>query len=328
MGKIKVMSRASEGKARFGHDSDGAVVREPGPSGNVFDVVMAEEDTAGDLNAVYKIVDMLKDKGVCLVEADASTDVLTQAYCEADALWESGSFGPPLQVQDESMLMEAELWNTMLYKDDPKVYWVKMDGGETDPEMLLRTEALRVLSQHMLDFANDIREILAEETGVLYTHFWSPMLTCYTGNRTYNLHLDNPHGSNDSAIPDNGLRVAITYYINPCWNPVSGYNGGGLDIHLTDPLHPPTSLIRARSTEKIRVAPHADTMVFFLAERMAHQVIETRGREKIFSMTMWCINDDVAQDFLPRVHALMRRQQGAPEARDGLGSHSSDEEVD
>merc|ERR1712187_998482 len=68
-------------------------------------------------------------------------------------------------------------------------------------------------------------------------------LSCYTGDRQYTLHIDNPHGDedDDAAYPDNGMRMTVTYYINLNWNPTEGSSKGGLDVFLTDPKDKPSS---------------------------------------------------------------------------------------
>ena len=43
------------------------------------------------------------------------------------------------------------------------------------------------------------------------------------------------------------LKPRMVYWINPHWDPESGYNGGGLDVFLTDPKRPPVSASVART---------------------------------------------------------------------------------
>ncbi|CAL1142699.1 unnamed protein product [Cladocopium goreaui] len=134
--------------------------------------------------------------------------------------------------------------------------------------------------------------------------------SCYTGNRSYALHIDNPHKSGGPMdLPDNGLRVTLVYYINPHWDPDSGYNGGGLDVFLTDPNSAPPSASTARKAPKLRIAPHADTLAIFLAERMAHQVVETMGKERMYCLTMWCFDQFALSNFVPQVSQKQRDMQ-------------------
>merc|ERR1711933_51470 len=124
------------------------------------------------------------------------------------------------------------------------------------------------------------------------------MLSCYTGTRSYTLHIDNPHGGDGSRLPDNGLRLTMCYYINPHWDPSDDYNGGGLDLYLTDPSQPPASASAAQQTNRIRVAPHADPLVGFLSERIAHRVIATKNKhDRWYCLTMWCFDNEVMQRF-------------------------------
>merc|ERR1719482_1361234 len=93
--------------------------------------------------------------------------------------------------------------------------------------------------------------------------------------------------------------LGMLYYINPTWDPELGDCGGGLDIYLTDPKETPQSAASAKSAGKLRIAPHADTLVLFLSERMAHNVIETSGSDRWFCMTQWYL-DGKAQAEAPK----------------------------
>ena len=33
-----------------------------------------------------------------------------------------------------------------------------------------------------------------------------PLLTCYTGDATHRVHIDNPHDGEEGSLPDNGMR--------------------------------------------------------------------------------------------------------------------------
>ena len=93
------------------------------------------------------------------------------------------------------------------------------------------------------------------------------MLSCYTGDRQYTLHLDNPHGEEeDEGLPDNGIRLTATYFLNPHWDPAEGCQGG-LDMFLTNPKETPASASSAKQAPKLRIAPHADTLVRGIGRR-------------------------------------------------------------
>merc|ERR1740121_693200 len=140
-----------------------------------------------------------------------------------------------------------------------------------------------------------------------FTHCWHAMLSCYTGDNTYALHLDNPHLSQQAQeggqLPDNGLRLTLCYYINVHWDPARNYNGGGMDLFLTDTREPPATAAAARRAPRHRVAPHADTLAIFLSEYASHQVISTTGSETWFCLTMWCFDQEIQEQFLPKVMA-------------------------
>lgn len=318
-----IHTRASDGKMRWcDDDREGAIERGPGEHGNEFDVLMSEE-TDG-VEAAEKIVDVLEQRGVCVCEANAPVDLLSQAFDEAEALWEAGVFGPPMRVFDQEGEQEAQVWKEVLYQDETKVLWINPE--ESESRVTHRTKALTRLSENMLEFCRGMSEILHRKMGISFTHLWNAMVSCYTGDRSYSVHIDNPHGGEDESgrLPDNGLRLTLCYYINPHWAPEYDNNGGGLDVFLTDPRTTPLSAASARRLKKLRIAPHADTLVLFLPERMAHQVISTRGKERNFCMTMWCYDQEVMNMFVPRVNRMRRLEW---RSRYG-GDADSDGEVD
>lgn len=304
MGKKRIQVTASGEAMRWADEEEGEVAREPGPEGNEFDVFMQAE--SDNLRAAEKVVNYLKARGVCLCEANAPQDLLSAAYDEAEALWDAGEFGPPMAVFDQDSQIEAQLWQQVLYQDEQKVVWLKDD---TKLAKTSKADSLRLLSGNMMDFARGLADILAEETGIRFTHLWNAMLSCYTGDRTYNLHIDNPHRGGEHSLPDNGLRLTLCYYINPHWDPEDGNNGGGLDVYLTNPRETPVSASAARKARRIRVAPHADTLVLFLAERMAHQVVTTKGRDRWFCLTMWCFDEEVMSGFFAKAQQQFSKKK-------------------
>lgn len=304
MGKKRIQTTASTEVTRLAEDKDLGISYGPGPDGNKFDIFMQEE-TDGVV-AAERISRILKKRGVCLCEANAPPELLSQAFDEAEVLWKAGEFGPPMQVFDSDSQFEAQLWQQVLYQDEQKVLWMSDEAASSKRQM----DALKLLSQNMLEFSRGLGDILAQETGINFSHSWNAMLSCYTGNRSYALHIDNPHKSGGPMdLPDNGLRVTLVYYINPQWDPDSGYNGGGLDVFLTDPNSAPPSASTARKAPKLRIAPHADTLAIFLAERMAHQVVETMGKERMYCLTMWCFDQFARSNFVPQVSQKQRDMQ-------------------
>jgi len=292
MGKKRIATNASAEASRFTDERDSGVAKGPSETGNWFDVSLAEE--VNSQVVARKVVDLLADRGVCTCEANAPHDLLSAAFEEAEAAYSAGCFGPPIQVYDDSSQLEAAIWQEVVYKDEQKVLIInpeeKKDG----------LEALGLLTQNMQDFCRDLLDLLSPSTGISFTHIMNGMLSCYTGNREYVLHVDNPHGAQERKLADNGFRVTICYYINPHWNPEekgAPVNGGGLDVYLTDPRSTPAGAFEARKAKKLRIAPHADTLGVFLSERMAHQVIATKGEQKWFCLWMWCYDEQAMGDF-------------------------------
>merc|ERR1712217_334936 len=138
------------------------------------------------------------------------------------------------------------------------------------------------------------------------------MLSCYTGDRVYSLHLDNPHGGEEggSPMPDNGMRMTAIYFLNTDWDPCEDENcAGGLDVHLSDPASPPTSAAAAKGASKLRIAPHADTLVLFLSERMAHRVIATSGSRKWFCMTLWAFEGEHMEQASKKLYMMQNERE-------------------
>jgi len=292
-----IPTKASGEAMRLAKDQESEIAIEPGAEGNAFDVCMADH---ADGNQCSKLIaDLLKERGVCLVEANANHDLLSQAFDEAEKLYEDRDFGPPLKIHDEDSRLEAQFWNSNLFQDEKEVVWVR--EGEAKSEKM---QALMEIQGDMMDFAEGLGDSLEQRARIKFSHLWGTMLSCYTGDRQYSLHIDNPRSASQNGFPDNGLRLTMQYWINPTWNPAENYNGGGLDVYLTDPRYTPASAAAARSAKKIRIAPHADTMCVFLSDRMAHQVIPTKGKDKWFCLTLWGFEEEVMNECIGKIAAM------------------------
>lgn len=309
-------SRVCGGKTRWTDSDAGKVVRAPGENGNEFDICMGVEPDGQ--RAARKVADVMKDKGVCLVEANAPPDLLYQAYEEAEKLWKAGDFAPPMQEFGASEL-EMAIWSQVLFQDEQKATWIGEDAGE-------KMQALGLLGQNLRDFATGLQSCVGQKLNINFTNLWDSMLVCYSGDRSYSFHIDNPCMPDEHSLPDNGLRLTLAYFINPHWSPENGYNGGGLDVYMSPPSGPPESLTKARKCNRVRIAPHADTLVVFPSQRMAHQVIPTKGKELWFCLWMWCFDEEVMEKFPMRVHEHWQRQNG--EAPSPRGSNQGGEEDD
>jgi len=318
--KTKIKTKASKEAARFSDDGKEArTLRSPGENGNDFDIRMSEEPDG--LLAASKIVQILKEKGVCVIQANAPAEIVMAANSEADELWEEGKFAPPLRVYDDRSKIEAMIWQETL-ADEERVCFIrnaKEDDSATEKQS---KQGLRLLMNNMIDFGGGLGESIAKELGVKFDRYGHAILSCYTGDRQYRLHLDNPHACDPErpTIPDNGLRLSMAYYINTHWDPSTAEeSAGGLDVFLTDPKEVPGSAAAAKSAGKHRIAPHADTLVLFLSERIAHQVIPTKTSDRWFCMTVWYI-DGKAQADAPKKLVQMQKEQ----RRQDEGSDSDD----
>jgi len=250
----------------------------PTDEGNRFDVRMSEEPDG--LAAAERIAEILKEQGVCLVEANAPHDLISAAYDEASDLHKDGVFKPPLEVNDDTSMQAAMYSSRSIMKDEHEVVWL----GTDDPDPM--RNAMKILAGNIRDFGTGLIPHIQKHLDIEIDRSTKTMLSVYKGERQYSLHFDNPWRS-EEAMPDNGIRLTVAYYLNPHWDPSEGHNGGGMDFYLTDPSKPPPAASEIRQAERLRVAPHADTLVLFLSERMAHEVLTTNREDEWFLMTAW-----------------------------------------
>lgn len=236
--KEKIKTKASKGPMRYNDGDEAPIARCFGEQGNDFDIRMRDE--ADGVKAAEKIVKVIKDNGVCLVEANAPVELLQAACDEAEQLWEDGHFSPPLRITGDRAMLEAELWRHAL-ADEEKVFWLKEESAKTKHMM----NALKLLGGNIADFCGGLAQLLKRDLGVEFDRHGHAMLSCYTGDRQYSLHLDNLHGDEDDdrAMPDNGMRLTCTYFINVHWDPAQGSAAGGLDFHLTPVLLLPSTFL-------------------------------------------------------------------------------------
>merc|ERR1712224_352505 len=77
--------------------------------------------------------------------------------------------------------------------------------------------------------------------------------------------------------------------------------------------------------KRLRVAPHADTMVAFLSQRIGHQIIETQGDERWYCLWLWTVDENVMGEFpmkfLERQGIAMATDSSATWAEAAWGEH-------
>eukprot|EP00403_Amphidinium_massartii_P002373 CAMPEP_0178384924 /NCGR_PEP_ID=MMETSP0689_2-20121128/7768_1 /TAXON_ID=160604 /ORGANISM="Amphidinium massartii, Strain CS-259" /LENGTH=910 /DNA_ID=CAMNT_0020005191 /DNA_START=60 /DNA_END=2789 /DNA_ORIENTATION=- len=274
----------------------GPLVRKPTGSGNSFHVsipAMIKGSSMDEIVIAREMAETLLREGLCTVEAGADIQLLFSAHAEAKQLWQGGTFAPPMEGMGASELEEL-LWKGMLYQDEQAVVWISKQHA-----LYAQMRALKLLSDSMTAVAQAMLPLLARK-GVTWNASWDGMLACYHGNRTYAYHLDNPRGGggDGGALPDNGLRLAMCYYINTEWSLEQGA-AGGLDLFCEDGLKPDATASSLRQGKRARVAPHADTLVMFSPDRVAHQVVQTSdGEEPQFCLWFW-LYDEAALEAFP-----------------------------
>lgn len=276
----------------------------PGPEGNEFDIRMSEEPDG--MEAAKKIMKIVKERGVCVIKANAPPPVVQAAYQEAEDLWEDDEFRPPMKVSDDRSNLEAQCMRAAM-TDEEKVVWI----GRPDQTKAVQTkQALAMLANNMSDFGAGMREGLLEEAGIEFDRKGHVMLSCYTGERQYSFHIDNGHEGDPDTLVDNGQRLTLCYFINTHWEPTQEQQCGGLDVYLTDPKQTPSSASSAKAAGKLRIAPQADTLVLFLSQRMAHKVISTVDETKWFCMTLWFMNAGAMNQMAKNMHQLQMQRYG------------------
>ena len=181
----------------------------------------------------------------------------------------------------------------------------------------------------MADFCAGLGPLL-EKQGVAFDRLGQPLLACHTGDASHRVHIDNPH--EEGGLPDNGMRVSCTYFINPQWDPEGedqapqaallrylapewhGHLPHGLLQHLERPEMPPREAPHViRSSFERRVASHMDTLVLHLSERIVHQMLPTAGAQRWYSLQLWAL-DGVAMQQMSRKLLAMRTKE--PESDD------------
>merc|ERR1712176_917344 len=103
------------------------VERCPGPNGNPFDAAI----TGVSGHAAMEVAGVLKKQGVCVCEGNMSFELLSAAFNEAEMLWNTGGFVPPMQDMGATEL-EACIWQQVLYEDEKKVFWVCQESDRIE----------------------------------------------------------------------------------------------------------------------------------------------------------------------------------------------------
>eukprot|EP00913_Durusdinium_trenchii_P021879 g20558.t1 len=105
------------------------------------------------------------------------------------------------------------------------------------------------------------------------------------------------------------MRVSCTYYINPHWAPEEGEQGG-MDIFMVPSSS--SSASGARKCPRVRVAPHMDTLVLHLSERIVHQVLPTKGWNiRWYALQLWGLNGDAMQQMSRKLLAMRQPSKEA-----------------
>lgn len=230
-----------------------------------------------------KVVDVLKERGVCVIKASAEKQFQRACFVESKLLWETNGFmdakkGKPEHVGSDSIRFDS--------RDDKVAWFTKAFVAEHERNI----KALKVLDSQLQDFGFGIAKLLEEQLGLTITTRTPAMLACYAGDAVdqprYDYHMDNPYQTN-MQVPDDKRRLTLLYYVSDGpWDVHK--DGGALQVALSNPRRPPKTTAEALQHDKITIAPESDTLVLFFSHTMYHAVLPVTSKtRRRFAMSTW-----------------------------------------
>jgi hypothetical protein len=135
------------------------------------------------------------------------------------------------------------------------------------------------------------------------------MVSCFSGSGTrYAPHVDNADGDGRKAT-DLGRCFALIYYLNEDWQPA---DGGEFRAYLPQPLSRRLGLPPG-TVPAMDVAPSADTLLVFRADKLLHEVRPTRGRQRL-AVTLWLSARSTGRDANAEAHSMTGSAAAGPQA--------------
>lgn len=258
-----------------GLDANGCGVRAAG-----FDVELSGQNS---VETAQRIVDVLRDRGVCVIKANAAPGFQKAMHVEASLLWDSGAFSEaqkclPTAPGSKELNVSAR---------DDKVAWLTKDFVTKHQKMC---KHLANCDRLLEEFGVGLKPLLEEQLDLPLSNRTPGMLACYAGDAVpgarYDYHVDNPYQT-AAAVPDDKRRLTVIYYISDGeWD--IDQDGGALEVLLAGPRRAPDTCAEAMSKgERLRVAPQADTIVVFFAHKMYHAVLPVSSHRRRFALSTW-----------------------------------------
>jgi len=244
-----------------------------------FDVVLTPDRSVAN---AQRVVEVLKERGVCVISAGADRTFQRALAMEAKLLYESGEFVQAMKGIPESPGSEKIKFDAR----DDKVVWFSKEFVEVNEKKI---KALKVLEGQVSDFGCGLKPLLESQLGIQLEGRTTCMLSCYSGEDVsgprYDYHVDNPYQTN-MAVKDDGRRLTLVYYISDSpWDVQK--DGGGFQVCLTNPRRCPRTTAEAMNSPKLTIAPNCDTLVAFFAHTMHHAVLPVTSKRRRFALSTW-----------------------------------------
>jgi len=228
-----------------------------------------------------RVVDILRERGVCVLKAGADKSFQRALMIESKLLWDSGEFGEAKKGRPDSVSGEVKYDSR-----DDRILWMTNEWTDRNEK---KCKALKVLDGQLKDFGWGINNLLEEQLGVGLKARTPGMLACYAGDvvpgARYDFHVDNPYQTSMRSNDDK-RRLTLIYYINDGeWDVKK--DGGALQVCLSNPRRAPQSTAEALQYDKLTISPESDTLVAFWSHTMFHAVLPVVGNKRRFALSTW-----------------------------------------
>jgi len=256
----------------------GSITGQPGPPAD-YDVRLIPQKS---VEIAQQVVDILRERGVCVIKAGADRAFQKAVYSEAKTLWEIGEFQEAMRGQP---VMPGS--NQVNYRPrDDRVVWMTQDWCAKNEK---HCRALKVLDSQLHGFGFGLGKIFEEQLGVPLKQRTCGMLSCYSGEAVpgakYDFHVDNPYQT-QMGTPDDKRRLTVIYYISDApWDVEK--DGGALQVCLSNPRRAPRTTTEALQSDTVTIASSPDTLVAFFSHTMYHAVLPLVSTRTRFALSSW-----------------------------------------
>jgi len=244
-----------------------------------YDVILIPERS---VEIAQQVVEVLRERGVCVIKAGAERSFQKAVFGEAKALWDTGEFQEAMRGHP---VMPGS--NQVNYRPrDDRVLWMTQDWCKKNEK---HCQALQVLDQQLHGFGFGLGKLFEEQLGVTLKHRTCGMLSCYSGEAVpgarYDFHVDNPYQT-QMGTPDDKRRLTVIYYISDGpWDVEK--DGGALQVCLSNPRRAPRTTTEALQNDKVTIACSPDTLVAFFSHTMYHAVLPLASSRTRFALSSW-----------------------------------------